>query len=265
MPDNQSTELSEMAQAALATANTVTIDPGGQTFPTIMAALDSITDNSEENEYLLYVGPGTYNEQVTMKPYVSIQGADQTQTFITQPAAPDAFSGGTVNAASNCTLGSVTVSSLGAGEATYCAAVSCNNVEGFECDNSTLISDDQNQAGVNMCTLNVSLNALDPASQITLSYCTITSNAQSNESVAIAVGLAENNSTAELLETKIVATGGMQSFGVVTARNGSVTLDNCYIQGATFALDDSDGASPITANNCQIQGPVSGGVTINNN
>jgi len=73
------------------------------------------------------------------------------------------------------------------------------------------------------------------------------------------------NSTAEILDSKIVATGGSQSFGVITARSRSVTLDDCYIQGSTFALYDSDSISPITANNCQINGEDSNGVTINNN
>jgi hypothetical protein len=256
-------ELSETAQAALSTANTVTIDPGGQTFSTIGAALASITDNSQEKEYLLYVGPGTYSEQVTMKPFVSIQGADQSTTFITQPAASDAFSGGTVNAASNCTLANVTVSSLGGHWGSYSTAVSCKGVTGFSIDNSTLIVDDQNQAGINQCTLDAALNTFDPASQLIVSYCLISCTAQNGQSGASALGIAANSS-AELLECKVVATGGMQSFGVITARSGSVTLDNCYIQGGYFALYDSDGISPITANNCQISGSVSNGVTINN-
>lgn len=282
MPDNKSTgetgaysqratkmthptkaELSETAKAALAATNTVTIDPGGATFPTIGAALASITDNSQQKQYLLYVGPGTYNEQVTMKPFVSIQGADQSTTFITNPAAADAFSGGTVNAASNCTLANVTVSSLGGVWGSYSTAVSCKGATGFSIDNSTLIVNDQNQAGINQCTLDAALNTFDPASQIIVSYCLISCTAQNSESGASALGIAANSS-AELLDCKVVATGGGQSFGVITARSGSVTLDNCYIQGGTWALYDSDGSSPITANNCQISGSVSGGVTVNN-
>lgn len=255
--------LSETAKVALDTANTVTIDPGGATFPTISAALTSITDNSLKKQYLLYVGPGTYNEQVTMKPFVSIQGADQSTTFITQPAAADAFSGGTVNAASNCTLANVTVSSLGGVWGSYSTAVSCKGVTGFSIDNSTLIVNDQNQAGINQCTLDAALNTFDPASQLIVSYCMISCTAQNGQSGATALGIAANSS-AELLDCKVIATGGMQSFGVITARGGNVTLDNCFIQGANFALYDSDSGSPITANNCQINGPTSNGVTVNN-
>jgi pectin methylesterase-like acyl-CoA thioesterase len=256
--------LNEAAQAALDAPNTVTVFPGNHIFQTIGEALASITDNTKQKQYTLYLGPGTYNEKVTMKPYVTIQGAGQDQTIITQPAASDAFSGGTVMAASNCTLANVTVSSLGGHWGSYSTALSCSGVTGFSCDASTLLADDQNQGGVNMCTLNAALNTFEPASQIILSYCTITCNAQSHDSGAVSVGIAEN-STAELLDSKIVATGGGQSFGVITARNSSVTLDNCYIQGSTWALYDSDSASPITANNCQMNGQVSNSVTVNNN
>ncbi len=255
---------SEAAQAALDAPNTVTVFPGNKIFQTIGAALASITDNSKQKQYALYLGPGTYNEKVTMKPYVTIQGAGQDQSTITQPAASDAFSGGTVMAASNCTLANVTVSSLGGQWGSYSTALSCSGVTGFSCDASTLLSDDQNQAGVNISTLNAALNTFEPPSQIILSYCTITANAQNHDSVAVSVGIAAT-STAELLDSKIVATGGTQSFGVITARSSSVTLDNCYIQGSSFALYDSDSLSLITANNCQINGQVSNGVTVNNN
>jgi hypothetical protein len=243
--------------------NSVEVQPGGQTFPTINAALASITDNRLQKQYILYVGPGTYNEKVQMKPFVSIQGAGQDVTIITQPAAADAFSGGTVMAASNCTLGSVTVSSLGGHWGSYGTAVSCSGAVNFSINNATLIVDDQNQAGVNQCTLNAALNTFEPPSQIRVSYCLIKCTAQNGDSGAAAVGIAEQ-STAEIFESKLVASGGRQPFGVITARNSSVNIDDSYVEGSYFALYDSDRASIITANKCQINGPVSDGVVVNN-
>jgi hypothetical protein len=66
----------------------------------------------------------------------------------------------------------------------------------------------------------------------------------------------------QLIESKLTATGGTQAFGAITAQGGILTLDNCYIQG-TFALYDSDGISPITANGCLVNGPISNSVTVN--
>lgn len=39
---------------------------------TITAALNSITDASDTNRFLIYVAPGVYNESVTMKQYVNL-------------------------------------------------------------------------------------------------------------------------------------------------------------------------------------------------
>ena len=258
MPDDQQPSVS-----ASAASNSVEVQPGGRTFPTINAALASITDNKLQKQYILYVGPGTYNEKVQMKPYVSIQGADRDTTIITQPAASDAFSGGTVMAASNCTLANVTVSSLGGHWGSYSTAVSCSGAVNFSIDNSILIVDDQNQAGINQCTLNAALNTFEPPSQIRASYCLIKCTAQNNQSGSAAVGIAEQ-STANIFESKLVATGGRQPFGVITGRSSQVNIDDSYIEGSYFALYDSDGGSIITANQCQINGPVSNGVVVNN-
>jgi hypothetical protein len=124
--------------------------------------------------------------------------------------------------------------------------------------------DDQNQAGINQYTLNASLTTFEPPSQIRVSYCLIKCTAQNRDSSATAVGIAEN-STAAIFESKVIATASAgQSFGVITARNSSVTIDDGYVEGNTFALFDSDRASIITANKCQINGPVSDGVVVNN-
>lgn len=258
MPDDQQSSVS-----AGDAANSVEVQPGGRTFPTINEALASITDNKLQKQYILYVGPGTYNEKVQMKPFVTIQGSGQDVTIITQPAASDAFSGGTVMAASNCTLANLTVSSLGGHWGSYSTAVSCSGAVNFSIDNATLIVDDQNQGGVNQCTLNAALNTFDPPSQIRASYCLIKCTAQNGDSGAAAVGIAAQ-STADIFESKIIAAGGRQPFGVITARNSRVNVEDSYVEGSYFALYDSDGASTITANQCQINGPVSNGVVVNN-
>ena len=244
-------------------SNTVEVQPGGATFQSIGAALASIKDNRLQKQYILYVGPGTYNEKVVMKPYVSIQGAGQGQTIITQPAASDAFSGGTVIAASNCTLGSVTVQSLGGHWGSYSTALSCSGAVNFSCDNSMLVVDDQNQSGINQGTVTVDYNYYGTPSSVRLNYCTITCKAQNSQSGASCINGWSKAST-QIIVSKLAATGGRQPFGVITALGGIVTLDSCYVEGAYFALYDSDSMSPITANACQINGPISNGVTVIN-
>ena len=61
----------------------VVVAKSGGDFTTIQAALDSITDASATKRYLVWVAPGVYNERVTMKQYVDIEGANTTLTRIT--------------------------------------------------------------------------------------------------------------------------------------------------------------------------------------
>ena len=49
----------------------------------IQAAINSITDASDTNRYLVRVGPGVYAEEVTMKPWVDIEGSGELVTKIT--------------------------------------------------------------------------------------------------------------------------------------------------------------------------------------
>ena len=56
-------------------AQTVLVAKSGGDFTSVQAALGSITDASASKHYLVWVGPGTYNERVQMKPFVDIEGA----------------------------------------------------------------------------------------------------------------------------------------------------------------------------------------------
>lgn len=60
----------------------VTVAKSGGQFTTIQAAIDSITDASASKPYVVYVYPGVYDEQVTLKDYVSLYGASRMGTRI---------------------------------------------------------------------------------------------------------------------------------------------------------------------------------------
>jgi pectin methylesterase-like acyl-CoA thioesterase len=254
------------ANAAQLSANTVRIDPGGATFPTIGQAIASITDASQQKEYLLTIGPGTYNEQVTLKPFVYLDGAGAGQTIITNPPTQDAFSRGTVIAASNSGIGDMTVTCEGGSWGDWSTAVVIGGCTPFYADNVQMVCDDQNNAGINIetCAVNWNSEGQGP-SQVYISYSSVTANAQSGQSSGLALIASGLNAACnvECIESKFVATGGANPIGAYSNYNSNITFDNCYIEGAYFALDLSDAA--ITANNCQINGPVQNGVVINNN
>jgi hypothetical protein len=63
--------------------NVVIVAKSGGDYTTITAALNSISDASASNPYLIYVAPGVYTDQVYMKEYVDIQGSGELTTKIT--------------------------------------------------------------------------------------------------------------------------------------------------------------------------------------
>lgn len=75
------TELEEI----VSNAQTVTVDksPGTGQFDSVKGAIDSITDASAVKPYVVEVGPGIFLEdQITMKPFVSIRGSGKLSTII---------------------------------------------------------------------------------------------------------------------------------------------------------------------------------------
>jgi hypothetical protein len=60
----------------------IAVAKSGGDFTSIQAAIDSIDDASPSSRYLVWVGPGRYNEQITLKPHVYLQGVEQWGTVI---------------------------------------------------------------------------------------------------------------------------------------------------------------------------------------
>ena len=77
----------------------------------IQAALDSITDAAEDNPYLVRVMPGKYEEKVTLKPYVTVDGSGPNLTVISYSAgvSPSQYDQGVVKAASDAVLSNLRV------------------------------------------------------------------------------------------------------------------------------------------------------------
>jgi len=62
--------------------NVVIVAKSGGDYTSVQAAIDSIGDAAAGDPYLVWVAPGVYVEEVTMKPYVHLQGAGQEATVI---------------------------------------------------------------------------------------------------------------------------------------------------------------------------------------
>ncbi|MFH2123830.1 MAG: hypothetical protein ABIJ50_10165 [Pseudomonadota bacterium] len=95
--------------------NLVTVSATGGDFTTPTAALASITDASDINPYLVYIGPGVYTLTATlaMKAYVTIAGAGQGATILTgdESLSDSAI----VTGADNATLRNLTITNTNIG------------------------------------------------------------------------------------------------------------------------------------------------------
>jgi hypothetical protein len=97
--------------------NVVVVAKSGGDYTSVQAAIDSIADAAADNAYLVWVAPGVYEEEVTMKPYVHLQGAGQGATVITSDASSSAWppTQATLKLASDVSLRDLTVRNDGAG------------------------------------------------------------------------------------------------------------------------------------------------------
>jgi hypothetical protein len=104
--------------------NILVVAKSGGDFTSIQAALNSITTASNSNHFLIYIAPGVYREQVTMKDYVDIEGAGELTTRITFTGST-LPSNGTLLGANNAELRFLTVENTGLN--TYATAISNDN------------------------------------------------------------------------------------------------------------------------------------------
>jgi len=88
-------------------AQVVVVAQSGGDSPGVQLAIDSITDASAENPYLVWVAPGDYYGMVTMKPYVHLQGAGEQATKLNS----------SIRLASQVTLRDLTVGGISTGVA----------------------------------------------------------------------------------------------------------------------------------------------------
>jgi hypothetical protein len=98
--------------------NVVVVAKSGGDYSSVQAAIDSISGATAANPYLVWVAPGVYNETVTMKPYVHLQGAGQDATVITSTASSSVWppTQATLVLASDASLRDLTVGNGGAGD-----------------------------------------------------------------------------------------------------------------------------------------------------
>lgn len=252
--------VSAARNAKTAAANSVVVDRTGKSFPTIGAAIDSITDATQEKEYVVSAGPGTYNEVVTCKPWVFLTGAGLDQTMITAVSAPDPNPSGIVKGASNSAVQNCTIRATPAAGffGAYVVGVNCQGTVNFDVENCEIF------AGATSPTNIVGFMIDFPASgksgsQVNVAYTTVTAKDGSSP-LALSTGW---YTFVHGTESRFIAQGGNQPWGCAAVDQSFILVENCYAEGVGYCLYQDDTAH-VTANQCQLVGPVAPGVVVNN-
>lgn len=243
--------------------NTAQVWPGGAVFNTIQAAIDSITGAGPQEQYQVAVGSGTFKENIVMKDYVYVIGAGQDVTVITAPAQSSPVNG-VVNSASGCGISELTIEAPGAGWGAWPIGINICGSGKFHISGVTI---NCGEGGTGNNVRAITNNIGSHAGNVILgsSILHVTGDSQSGCSGIEIFGSSPGSPLTLLINlTAISASGGGQNYGVTSAIYATVTLDNSKIIANTYALYNSDGSAPITANQCTIDGPVSGGVVVNN-
>ncbi len=190
--------------------NVVIVAKSGGDFTSIQAALDSITDASDANRYLIWVAPGVYTGRVTMKPYVDIEGAGELTTKITYTGSASEQTG-TVVGANNAELRFLTVENTGGNW--YATAIYNSSAS----PRLTHITASASGGNSNNCGVYNHTNASPTMTNITASA--------SGGSNSYGV-LNYSSSSPTMTNVTASASGGTYTYGVYNHTNSSPTMTN---------------------------------------
>jgi hypothetical protein len=223
--------------------NYIIVAKSGGDYTTITAALAAITTTSAANRYLIKVMPGVYNEAVTMKPYVDIEGSGETNTTI---AYTSFGSGATVTAAGPAEMRFLTVesSSLGSsGQAIYDQGTSNN----FRLTHVTL-----NVSGTAIETDGIYITG---ASDATLTDVRINVKGVSSN---IGVNLVQTTKSPTLINVSVSVSGATSSNVGIFVQNAAPTIRDSVFTvtgGASYGMiANTEGASQVLVYNSQLSG-----------
>jgi pectin methylesterase-like acyl-CoA thioesterase len=268
--------------------NVKVVAKSGGDFTTITAALNSIMDASTSNRYLVWVAPGVYNERVTMKQYVDIEGAGELTTRITFTGSATGTSatlvganetelrfltventGGNyvayaiINSSASPRLTHVTASASGGTEASF--GVYNYSSSPTMTDVTASASGGTNSIGVyNSSSSSPTMtNVTARASGGTFNYgvCNDSSSpAMTNVTTSASggtysYGVYNSSSSPTMMNVSAIASGGTNSIGLYNFAS-SATINNCVISGSNYGIDNFASSSSYTVrvNNSQISG-----------
>ncbi len=214
--------------------NVLVVAHSGGDFSSVQAALDSIGDAGADNPYLIYVAPGVYTETVTLKSYVTLEGAGQGTTIIRalggSQSPADGIGSATLLGADSATVRHLTVESQGTGQ-NYAVALHNNAA-------SPALSDVAVTASSGSVNYGIYNSSASPA----LSDVTVTASGTGTN-----YGVFNSSSSPDMSRMTITASGGVYNRGVYNTNSSSPTMSDVTTtaSGGTYSFAVvNDNSSP---------------------
>ncbi len=222
--------------------NVIIVAPSGGDFTSPVDAMNSISDASESNPYLVKIMPGVYNvgsSSVQMKPYVDIEGSGENATKIIGNSGDS--SSGVIICATNAEIRLLTIENSGSGN--YSQAIYINNVSNVKLSNVTVTSSTAvikstgiyNRQSSPLLT-NVTIISSGPSTYVTGITDDSGSPVLKNVSINVSnggdvYGMELNSSlNPSINNLKISASGGSsRTFGIANLYTSSTTIQNADI------------------------------------
>jgi hypothetical protein len=230
-------------------SNTLIVAKGGGDFTSVQAALNSITTASATNPYLIVVASGLYTEQVTLKSYVTLEGAGEGSTILrwTGGTSSNTASNATLVVASNTTVRHMTIESATSGSG-YAVGIYTSG-SAIRLSNLTVTA----TGGT------LSFGVYPNASAATLTTVTVTASG----ATGINTGIYNNGATQDLTHATITATGGSSAYALSnvggTSTLTSVTITASGASGANYAIYNTASGAALTMS--QVTARASGGTS----
>jgi hypothetical protein len=220
--------------------NVITVAKANGKFTDPVAAVNSITDASATNPYLVVIGPGVYTvtSPVVMKPYVDIAGSGENVTKITGalgiPYSP-LYNSGLIYGANNSALSSLSVANTGGNSASI-ALFNLHTSPTVTNVTATASGGTQNYGVYNIQSSPTMNGVTAKASGGTDNYGVL--NNQSSPTMTDVTAMAsggtgtnigvENFDSSPSTMTNVTATasGGTNNYGVYNINSSSLTMTN---------------------------------------
>lgn len=255
--------------------NVVTVSAKGGDFTDPVAAVNSISDATVDNPYLVVIGPGIYTltQTLTMSPFVSISGAGQKATILTGAVSTDSVgpTSAVISAADNTILSDLTVENTGGGDNAWALYIedSSPTIQNV----TTLSSNATFTAGVTAISsssklFNVTAKAFNGGNNSgVLSICS--SLTMSNVTADVSGGTTNtgvhnycytNNKSASpiLINVQAKASGGGFCVGIMNEGFSPNTpiMQNSHFEGSTNGLEAWNSTTQVRVMNSSITGGV---------